>query len=893
MEHIDNSSNTALHLATLNGHSSIVSLIIDHGADVNAKNENNITALDLSCRKGYFEISKLLIANYSLITQNEKLDNHPLHIASQEGAHEVVKLLLLKGAQIDKLNADNKNCLDIAIKRSHREVIRVLLNDPNWHKLIRTNNLEETEENVEETLKIVTNQSDSDVHTESPKLIENPQLVALFENKMWDIFKIILDKCVKENEIDFTKIDLPVRSISKHPLMLIAHSGQENLLKHETIQILLQLKWRIIPRFAFYFNLLIYMIFMLLFSLYSMELSRLGETMSSSFMNISNSTSDNNSIDKLKTMFYKDPSQYQSLGYQISPSGIHILLFVLLLVQLIKEFFQMFFLDGLSYFLSLQNFIEIFTYTTALGSLVAKSYYTQSAYASIAVLFAFILFPLFIQKLRIFGLYVVAFRRTLANSAKFFPIFLIMLVGFILSFNIRTNFGVTYFNSTGYSIIRTLTMVVGELETSRMGLYSDSLPNYIIYLLFIVLMCTIVLNLFVGIAVGEIKTVLDEADIQQTSMRIMFVLKVQSAIDPLSQKPFFKNILNMNFKKYSLENENTLIRIVDRIFRRLIVVFTSKEQRINLSDPQKRLEESFNDMCRVTSEHIKSIKFGFSNQITDVETRLFNSQRRLQDSLIEFSNSTNEKILKFKEETQISNKNIKQDINLVQHQIEDAIQKSNKQTAEEFVYTNKYFNSQLANCEAKINAQNNRLQNIIMDVSKKAVFQFESLKECSLSQSANIRSTIVNSHKTVDDSIMELERSNRVQLSVLETNVNYMLENLEMKFMNQNNEVKSLINNLTMETSSQFNQIKNCSDEQVKSLNLMSKNLNKIISESLNDLKLKNGDLFKELINKNNILDQKLNNVQIQLNQIAESVGKVSHSLITLNNRIEQTSSPF
>ena len=36
-----------------------------------------------------------------------------------------------------------------------------------------------------------------------------------------------------------------------------------------------------------------------------------------------------------------------------------------------------------------------------------------------------------------------------------------------------------------------------------MGLYNteSSLPNYIIYFLFIGLMCTIVLNLFVGIAV--------------------------------------------------------------------------------------------------------------------------------------------------------------------------------------------------------------------------------------------------------------------------------------------------------------------------------------------------------------------------------------------------------
>ena len=150
----------------------------------------------------------------------------------------------------------------------------------------------------------------------------------------------------------------------------------------------------------------------------------------------------------------------------------------------------MIFLDGFSYFLSLQNTLEILTYITSLISLASRNYYTQSSYGSIAVLFAFIVFPFFIQKLRMFGiifsiiirrlksvlsynlkfigalligLYVVAFRRTLTNSAKFFPIFLIMFAGFILSYKIRSNFGVSYSNSTGYSIVRTFTMFVGEL----------------------------------------------------------------------------------------------------------------------------------------------------------------------------------------------------------------------------------------------------------------------------------------------------------------------------------------------------------------------------------------------------------------------------------------------
>ena len=306
--------------------------------------------------------------------------------------------------------------------------------------------------------------------------------------------------------------------MSSHPLMLIARSGQESLLRHQATLLLLHLKWRFIPRFAFYFNLTFYLFFMLLFSVYSVNLSQFGAL---NMYNKSNSTND----------IHVD----HSLTNNVRHSSLFFFLMIFLTMQLIRELFQLVFLDGISYFTSYQNLIEILTYVTSMVSLVSTNYSIQSAYGSVAVLCAFLLFPLYIQKLKIFGLYVVAFQRTLKNSSKFLPIFLIMFTGFILSFNIRHHFGVRYFNTTDYSVIRALTMVVGELETNKMGLLHSqdsmiTLPNYLIYSLFIGLMCIIMLNLFVGIAVGEIKTVLDEADIQQTSLRIMFVLKVQSAV---------------------------------------------------------------------------------------------------------------------------------------------------------------------------------------------------------------------------------------------------------------------------------------------------------------------------------------------------------------------------
>ncbi len=71
----------------------------------------------------------------------------------------------------------------------------------------------------------------------------------------------------------FSIIDAPTKNISKHPLNLIARSGQENLIKHNVTTLLLQLKWKLVPRYAFYFNLFFYLLYLMLFTWYIIELS--------------------------------------------------------------------------------------------------------------------------------------------------------------------------------------------------------------------------------------------------------------------------------------------------------------------------------------------------------------------------------------------------------------------------------------------------------------------------------------------------------------------------------------------------------------------------------------------------------------------------------------------
>jgi len=105
----------------------------------------------------------------------------------------------------------------------------------------------------------------------------SPQLTSLFEKKLWEMVLLILDNCkTGYKSYSFTKLDpcqVDNDNMQRHPLMLVAQSGQETILKHPTIKKLLQLKWRFIPRLTFYSNLAFYLLFLCLFAMFSMRLS--------------------------------------------------------------------------------------------------------------------------------------------------------------------------------------------------------------------------------------------------------------------------------------------------------------------------------------------------------------------------------------------------------------------------------------------------------------------------------------------------------------------------------------------------------------------------------------------------------------------------------------------
>jgi len=102
---------TPLHFAATE---EIAELLINEGADVNAKNKWSGTPLQWTARGGHKEIVELLIAKGANVSAKNDEDGTPLHLPADRGHTEVVELLITAGADVNAKDDEGETPLDQA-----------------------------------------------------------------------------------------------------------------------------------------------------------------------------------------------------------------------------------------------------------------------------------------------------------------------------------------------------------------------------------------------------------------------------------------------------------------------------------------------------------------------------------------------------------------------------------------------------------------------------------------------------------------------------------------------------------------------------------------------------------------------------------------------------------
>jgi len=124
----DSDGGTALQWAAWYGYSTIVSTLLSHGADINAKDyTSGRTALHEASEHGNLSCVKTLLKHGAEVDARDRYYWTPLHRGAIQGGSHVVSELLHAGADINAKGRDEKTPLDLACLNDQEATIRLLL----------------------------------------------------------------------------------------------------------------------------------------------------------------------------------------------------------------------------------------------------------------------------------------------------------------------------------------------------------------------------------------------------------------------------------------------------------------------------------------------------------------------------------------------------------------------------------------------------------------------------------------------------------------------------------------------------------------------------------------------------------------------------------------------
>jgi hypothetical protein len=407
------------------------------------------------------------------------------------------------------------------------------------------------------------------------------------------------------------------KPLRNHPLLMIGQSNQPKLIKHKAVRKLLDLKWRYFPRFFFYMNLFLYILFLVSYSMNSRTLT--GEHTNSCWLNMSFF---------LLALFS---------GYEVIQLVTH------LLIDLKP-----------SYSVSFKNIAEFFNFMFCFISLSIPNRHPslKSSLYSVTVLLVYLVFMLRLDKIPHIGVYVVVFKKVLKKSLTVLPLVIILITGFLVAFTIRANFdhqsGIFYNHTNGTnesenkiekfnaslsnSVFFLIQMMLADFDVENLGL-NDRITlansaNYVILFLFVLLMTVFLYNLFIGIAVAEISSIMVDAELEYIKFKIEYVLRFQSFLDLFGKAEW------MVFEKYDRTNENRLILFYKRCKSLIFSFFHRTDPKYSVQNQNIQFQsfESIEADLKILKQDIHFLKTALlSNDRNEVVSQILEQNQAIRE----------------------------------------------------------------------------------------------------------------------------------------------------------------------------------------------------------------------------------------------------------------------
>uniref|UniRef100_A0AAZ3R5Q2 Transient receptor potential cation channel, subfamily A, member 1b n=1 Tax=Oncorhynchus tshawytscha TaxID=74940 RepID=A0AAZ3R5Q2_ONCTS len=456
---------SALHFAAQYGRVNTCQRLLETITDsrlLNEGDERGLTPLHLASGGGHTKVVELLLRKGALFHCDYK-GRTCLHHAASEGYTQTMKIVLATNIKLlDKLDEDGSTALHLAAREGHVAAVRLLL-QRGAEISLNKNHASFFHEALQHGRKDVIN-----------AIIDSDRSIDY--NFQWLQAPIALTKHAKADK------GLKIQPLAT--LNAMVKYNRIELLSHPVCKKYLEMKWVAYGSAAHLLNLFVYLLGLLPLTHLIVSLRP-----SLDYTGPDNTTAVTMSPISFREVLYTNTGCMDPFNYQDWTVAIFSLLFVIPL-----------------------NFN------------VEGSWYWQAG--AMAVFQSWISFLFYLQRFEHFGIYVVMFNEIAKTLWKILLLFFFLMLAFALVFH-ALMLNQKEFERLDLSGVQIFVMMVGELnyQSNILDIYLDNkLPfpflTFYMFVVFVILMPILLMNMMIGLAVGDIAEVKRTAGLKRIAMQI-------------------------------------------------------------------------------------------------------------------------------------------------------------------------------------------------------------------------------------------------------------------------------------------------------------------------------------------------------------------------------------